>query len=187
MWKFNPILKTTIWGGDKIAALKHIPDAPANVGESWEISGVEGSESTVVSGPDKGLTLIELIRRHGAKMMGERNLTRYGERFPLLIKFIDARTDLSVQVHPDDTLAQKRGMANGKTEMWYVLDGSDHDARLAFGLKRPVTREEYPELARTGEIENVLNYTHVTSGEVYFIPAGRVHSIGAGSLVAEIQ
>ena len=187
MWKFNPILKTTIWGGDKIAALKHIPDAPANVGESWEISGVEGSESTVVSGPDKGLTLIELIRRHGAKMMGERNLTRYGERFPLLIKFIDARTDLSVQVHPDDTLAEKRGMANGKTEMWYVLDGSDHDARLAFGLKRPVTREEYPELARTGEIENVLNYTHVTPGEVYFIPAGRVHSIGAGSLVAEIQ
>ena len=187
MWKFNPILKPTIWGGTKIAALKQIEDAPANIGESWEISGVEGSESTVASGPDRGLTLAELIRRHGAKLTGERNLTRYGERFPLLIKFIDAHTDLSVQVHPDDTLAQKRGMVNGKTEMWYVLDGSDSDARLALGFKRPVTREEYPELARTGEIENVLNYCQVVPGEVYFIPAGRVHAIGAGSFVVEIQ
>jgi len=186
MWTFNPILKSIIWGGEKIAPFKGIQTDLSTIGESWEISGVEGSESIVADGPDKGLSLTELLKKYGARLMGEKNYTKYGDSFPLLIKFIDACQDLSVQVHPDDELAQKRGSKFGKTEMWYVLS-AEKDARLANGFNRPVDPQEYEHLVETGEIMDVLNFNEIKPGDTFFIPAGRVHAIGKGAFVAEIQ
>lgn len=186
MWKFRPILKNTIWGGDRIIPFKGLDARLSDVGESWEASGVPGMESVVESGPDAGLTLTELVDRYGPELMGEKNWQKYGHSFPLLVKFIDAHADLSVQVHPDDALAQKRGYPNGKTEMWYIVEASK-GARIASGFKRPVDPADYDSLVESGHIEDVLNYIPVRSGEVYLTPAGRVHSIGAGCFVLEIQ
>ena len=186
VWTFNPILKTLIWGGEKIAPYKGIETSLEKVGESWEISGVEGSESVVAEGPDKGLTLPELMRKYGADLLGKKNYAKYGDNFPLLIKFIDAREDLSVQVHPDDELANKRGSKFGKTEMWYVL-GAEKGAVLANGFNRPVSPDEYENLVETGKIMDVLNFNPIKEGDVFYIPAGRVHAIGKGAFVAEIQ
>ncbi len=186
MWTFNPILKSLIWGGEKIAPYKGIETEQENIGESWEISGVEGSESVVADGPDKGLTLSQLLHKYGASLLGKKNYQKYGDNFPLLIKFIDARQDLSVQVHPDDELARKRGSQFGKTEMWYVL-GAEKDAVLANGFNREVKPEEYEGLVESGEIMDVLNFNPIKEGDVFYIPAGRVHAIGKGAFVAEIQ
>lgn len=186
MWSFNPILKTVIWGGDKISAYKGIETEEKNIGESWELSGVTGSESVVADGPDKGMTITELIRRDGAALLGKKNFQKFGDTFPLLIKFIDANADLSVQVHPSDELAQKRGSQFGKTEMWYVV-GADKNARLSNGFIRQVDPLEYSGLVESGEIMDVLNFNDVKPGDVFYIPAGRVHAIGKGCFVVEIQ
>lgn len=186
MWTFNPIFKTIIWGGEKIAPYKSVETDQRNIGESWEISGVEGSESIVADGPDAGLTLTQLLERYGAKLLGEKNYKKYGNTFPLLIKFIDACQDLSVQVHPTDELARERGSKFGKTEMWYVL-GAEKDAVLANGFNRNVDPDEYEKLVETGEIMDVLNFNAIKPGDTFFIPAGRVHAIGKGAFVAEIQ
>lgn len=186
MWIFKPILKQTIWGGERIAPYKSIDTDLDKVGESWELSGVEGDESIVAEGADKGLSLPALIDKYGADLMGRHNFQRFGNRFPLLIKFIDAREDLSVQVHPDDAMAQRYGQHNGKTEMWYVLDAKP-GAKLANGFRTPVNPDDYEELVESGKIEQELNFVEITPGETYFIPAGRVHAIGAGAFVAEIQ
>lgn len=186
MWKFRPILKETIWGGEKIVPFKQIESDLHSVGESWEVSGIPGSESVVASGSDEGLTLTQLIEKYGADLLGERAYKRCGNRFPLLIKIIDACQDLSVQVHPDDTLAQELGMDNGKTEMWYVIDALP-GAKLACGFNRVVDPAEYEQLVESGDIEKVLRYVPVKKGDTFFIPAGRVHAIGAGIVVGEIQ
>lgn len=169
MWIFEDIFKTTIWGGDRIPALKKVSVDLPNVGESWEISGVAGSESVVAEGKEKGLTLRELVRKYGASLMGEANFEKFGEDFPLLIKFIDARQDLSVQVHPDDALAQKRGFRFGKTEMWYVVDAAP-GARLANGFRHEVDPGEYAGLVETGKIEDELRFCPISRGDVFFIP-----------------
>lgn len=186
MWTFNPIFKSVIWGGDKIAPYKGVVTQQQNIGESWEISGVEGSESVVADGPDAGDTLSQLLKKYKASLLGEKNYSKYGDSFPLLIKFIDARQDLSVQVHPTDELARQRGSRFGKTEMWYVL-GAEKNAVLANGFNREVKPEEYERLVVTGEIMDVLNFNHIHPGDTFFIPAGRVHAIGKGAFVAEIQ
>lgn len=186
MWTFNPIFKSVIWGGDKVAPFKGVETQQQNIGESWEISGVEGSESVVADGPDAGLTITGLIRKYGAKLLGEKNYKKYGDTFPLLIKFIDARQDLSVQVHPTDELARERGSKFGKTEMWYVL-GAEKGAVLANGFRQPVDPADYENLVETGKIMDVLNFNPIKPGDVFFIPAGRVHAIGKGAFVAEIQ
>lgn len=186
MWTFNPIFKSVIWGGSKIAPYKGVETDQENIGESWEISGVKGSESVVADGPDKGLSLSELLKKYGASLLGGKNYQKYGNDFPLLIKFIDAKEDLSVQVHPTDELAQKRGSRFGKTEMWFVL-GAEKNAMLANGFNRVVKPEEYEHLVNSGEIMDVLNFNKIHPGDVFFIPAGRVHAIGKGSFVAEIQ
>ena len=170
MWTFNPIFKTVIWGGEKIAPFKGVATDQKKIGESWEISGVAGSESVVADGKDKGLTLTALIDKYGASLLGEKNYKRYGDSFPLLIKFIDAHDDLSVQVHPDDELARKRGSKFGKTEMWYVL-GAAPGARLANGFNREVNPDEYEGLVNSGEIMDVLNFNPVKPGDTFFIPA----------------
>lgn len=186
MWTFKPIFKTTIWGGERIAPFKGIETEQKNIGESWEISGVEGDESIVANGHDAGKTITQLIDKYGTSLLGERNYKKYGDRFPLLIKFIDAREDLSVQVHPDDKLAHERGKKSGKTEMWYVL-GAEPGARVANGFNRQVESGDYRRLVETGEIMDVLNFNDIHPGDTFFIPAGRVHAIGKGAFVAEIQ
>lgn len=186
MWTFDPIFKSIIWGGEKIAPYKGIETEQEKIGESWEISGVPGSESVVADGPDKGLTLPQLLRRYGASLLGKKNHEKYGDTFPLLIKFIDARDDLSVQVHPTDELARQRGAQFGKTEMWYVL-GAEEGAKLANGFNRPVDPAEYRGLVESGAIMDVLNFNPIKPGDTFFIPAGRVHAIGRGAFVAEIQ
>lgn len=186
MWQFQPIYKSTIWGGMKIAALKDVTIADTNIGESWEISGVEGDESIVAAGPDKGCSLPQLIRRHGASLMGRRNFERFALKFPLLIKIIDAQTDLSVQVHPDDALAVQRGDTNGKTEMWYVLD-AEPGTELTAGFSHTFPKDAFAPSASDGSIIDSLMRHAIKPGDAIFIPAGRVHAIGGGSLIIEVQ
>ncbi len=186
LFKFEPLLKQTIWGGSKIVAFKHILSDLENVGESWEISGVPGDESVVANGEYKGKTLNEVLAEMKDKLVGEENYKRFGDRFPLLIKFIDARQDLSIQVHPDDETAHRQGKAMGKTEMWYVMD-SDEDASLKVGLKKKITPEEYARMVEDDTICDALGNYQVKSGDCFFIPAGRIHAICSGSFIAEIQ
>lgn len=184
--KFKPILKQTIWGGDKINELKQIHKGMPSVGESWEISAVEGAESVVANGEYKGYTLSRLIRQLKDELVGTDIYARFGGKFPLLVKFIDAHEDLSIQVHPDDNLAMKRHNSLGKTEMWYVLH-ADKDARLIAGFSKRITPKQYKEKVNDGSFADVLQSYEVQEGDVYYIPAGRVHSLGKGTMVAEIQ
>lgn len=185
MWKFRPIYKTKIWGGHKIAALKHF-SSDEKIGECWLLSGVPGDLSVVEDGPDRGLTIRQLIENDGASLLGKNNFLRFGETFPLLIKIIDAADKLSVQVHPDDAMAQSLGHPRGKTEMWYALD-SDDDASLTLGFNTDVDPEEFRRMVDDGTVENVLNSEPVHAGDVFFIPAGTIHAIGKGCMVIEIQ
>lgn len=169
LFKFEPILKPTLWGG-----------------ESWEISGVAGNESVVSEGVDKWTTLPRLIDKYGAALVGRKAIENYGNEFPLLVKFIDARQDLSVQVHPDDELARKRHNSRGKTEMWYVIDATP-EATLLSGMSEKMTPEEYVRAVNDNTIADKLCRYKVAPGDCFYLPAGRVHSIGAGAYVAEIQ
>lgn len=186
MYKFKPLLKQTLWGGNKIIAFKQLDTHLDSVGESWEISGVKGCETVVANGPRAGMTLNELVAVERESLVGSDNYRRFGNEFPLLVKFIDACRDLSIQVHPNDEVARRLGHEHGKTEMWYCLH-SDPGARLYCGLKRPITPEEYQQLVATGSITETLASYEVHEGDVFFIPAGRIHSIGTGCMVAEIQ
>lgn len=184
--KFVPILKQTLWGGDKIVPFKHLKSEVTQVGESWEISGVQGSESVVANGEYKGKTLPEMVRLLRGELVGESCYQRFGSTFPLLIKFIDANQDLSIQVHPADDLAKKRHNSMGKTEMWYVI-GAEEGASLRSGFSAQITPREYKERIYNHTITDVLQEYNIHPGDVFFLPAGRVHSIGAGAFIAEIQ
>ena len=184
--KFEPILKQTLWGGDKIIPFKHLNETLPNVGESWEVSAVEGSESVVANGADKGYTLPEMVRKYKEELVGEANYARFGNKFPLLIKFIDAKLDLSIQVHPGDELAKKRHNSFGKNEMWYVI-ASDKGAKLISGFAEEITPKEYKDRVHNGTFAEVLQTCAIEPGDVFYVPAGRVHGIGAGAFVAEIQ
>ena len=153
--KFEPILKQTLWGGDKIIPFKHLNETLPNVGESWEVSAVEGSESVVANGADKGYTLPEMVRKYKDELVGEANYARFGSKFPLLIKFIDAKLDLSIQVHPDDELAKKRHNSFGKNEMWYVI-AADKGAKLISGFSEQITPKEYKDRVHNGTFAEVL-------------------------------
>lgn len=186
IFTFKPYLKTVVWGGDKIKRYKGIDTDMQNIGESWELSGVPGHESVVDSGEDRGLTITGLIDKYGADLVGEDVYRRFGNQFPLLIKVIDARDNLSVQVHPDDELAMRRHNSQGKTEMWYVID-ADYDADIISGLSQEITPEEYRRRVADNSITDVLAKHKSHPGDVFFLPAGRIHAIGAGNLIAEIQ
>ena len=186
LFKFEPLLKQTIWGGDKIVTFKHLESDLDSVGESWEISGVPGDESVVANGEYKGKTLNEVLAEMKDKLVGADNYKRFGDRFPLLIKFIDARQYLSIQVHPDDETAHKQGKPMAKTEVWYVMD-SDENASLKVGLKKKITPEEYAQMVEDDTICDALGNYKVKSGDCFFIPAGRIHAICSGSFIAEIQ
>ena len=185
--KFTPIYKDKIWGGNKIKTVlnKDFGDLP-NCGESWELSGVEGNVSEVSNGYLAGNSLEELIEVYMGDLVGDHVFETFGIEFPLLIKFIDANDDLSIQVHPDDELAKERHNAFGKTEMWYVLQ-SDPGSKLQAGFNQQVDQVAYLEKLQNNELTDILNFEEVSAGDVYFIPAGRVHAIGKGILLAEIQ
>lgn len=185
--KFRPILKTLVWGGEKIAPFKNIETDQHNIGESWELSGVKGNESVIANGEFAGKTIAELVKEFKGKLIGEKNYSKTGDEFPLLVKFIDAKQDLSIQVHPDDELAAVRhNGSKGKTEMWYVVE-ADKDAHLMSGLTKEITPEEYESKVNDNTITDVLHDYKVKAGDVFFLPAGRIHSIGSGSFIAEIQ
>jgi len=186
MFKFNPLLKSILWGGEKIVPFKHLTSDQKQVGESWEISGVKDNESVVSNGEYKGWTLNKLVDTLKDKLVGKENYARFGNEFPLLVKFIDAREQLSIQVHPTDEQAQAQGLGRGKTEMWYVME-SDADASLRSGLKQKITPEQYKEMVENDTITEALCEYPVKEGDVFFLPAGRIHSIGAGCFLAEIQ
>jgi mannose-6-phosphate isomerase class I len=171
MFKFRPILKSTLWGGEKIVPFKHLQSTQTNVGESWEISDVEGDESIVASGPDAGKNLSELVKEYQGDLVGDANYAHFGNRFPLLIKFIDACDDLSIQVHPNDALAMQRHNSMGKTEMWYVIDNAGGKAHLRSGLKTKLTPEQYAAKVADHTICDALAEYAVQPGDVFFLPA----------------
>ena len=185
--KFQPLLKSTIWGGEKIIPFKHLDLQQEKVGESWEISGVPGDESIVANGADAGKNLQQMMDEYKGALVGEENYKRFDGQFPLLIKFIDAQDDLSIQVHPDDELAQQRHNSRGKTEMWYVIDNDGGKAHLRSGLSRAITPQQYADMIADNTITDALKEYAVQPGDVYYLPAGRIHSIGAGCFIAEIQ
>ena len=186
LFKFNPLLKTTLWGGDKIIPFKHLDSTQERVGESWEISGVKDNETVVSCGPCCGKKLNELVAEMKADLVGKDNYERFGDEFPLLIKFIDARQDLSIQVHPTDEIAHRQGKPRGKTEMWYIMESAP-DAKLYSGLKQQITPEEYKKMVQDDTICDALAQYEVKEGDVFFLPAGRIHAIGTGCFLAEIQ
>lgn len=184
--KFEPILKERIWGGEKLMHLLSKNSDKKNIGESWEISDVKGDTSIVANGSLKGADLKQLIKTHTSVLVGEKVYRQFGENFPLLIKFIDAKEALSIQLHPNDELAKKRHDSFGKTEMWYVVQ-ADKSANLIVGFNTKINKATYLQHLNTKTLLEILNVDEVSEGDVYFIPTGRVHAIGAGVLLAEIQ
>lgn len=184
--KFEPIFKERIWGGNKLKSIlnKQIPSS--QIGESWEISAVKGDVSIVSNGPLKGQHLSDLVQQYKADLLGEKNFNRFGDKFPLLIKFIDAKKDLSIQLHPNDQLAKERHDSFGKTEMWYVMQ-AEENAQLIVGFNTKVTKDSYLKHVREKSLTEILNFDQVKKGDTYFIEVGRIHAIGAGVLLAEIQ
>ncbi|MDR0572969.1 MAG: class I mannose-6-phosphate isomerase [Tannerella sp.] len=183
---FKPIFKEIIWGGTDILPYKGYPADSRNIGESWELSQVDQNFSVVANGRLAGKTIDELIEEYGARLLGTKVVDRSGLLFPLLIKFIDARDNLSIQVHPDDKLAKERHHSFGKTEMWYVVKAAP-DAILYSGFSQQTDADEYVRRVENNSIMDVLKKYDVRAGDVFFLPAGRVHAIGSGCLIAEIQ
>ena len=184
--KFTPILKEKIWGGNKLKEVLNKETDQSNVGESWEISGVKEAVSTVENGVLKGKSLNQLLVEYKEDLLGNKIYQQFGAEFPLLIKFIDAKTELSVQLHPNDELAKQRHNSFGKTEMWYIMQ-ADEGAEINVGFKESLSKQDYIKQLEEGKITEVLNFEKVQKGDAFFINTGKVHAIGAGVLLAEIQ
>ncbi len=185
--RFKPLLRETLWGGDTLRArFGKRASRGAAIGESWEICGMPGASSVVANGFLKDNTLEEIADIYMDELVGDAVYQRYSNEFPLLVKLIDATDRLSIQVHPNDQLAEERHHAWGKTEMWYIIDASP-GAVIYTGFRRQSSREEYLEHLAAGRVADLINETPVTAGDVFYIPAGLVHAIGAGVVLAEIQ
>lgn len=184
--KFTPVFKYRIWGGEKLKTALNKNYTEENIGESWEISDVSGDETVVADGDLSGKTLRDLTRQFKGNFVGNAVYDKFGEEFPLLIKFIDAKTPLSIQVHPSNEIAKERHNSFGKNEMWYVMQ-ADKNAELIVGFDKKVTREAYQEHLENNTILDVMHHETVKKGDTFYIPTGRVHAIGAGVLLAEIQ
>ena len=183
---FKPVFKEIIWGGTHILPYKGYSANMRNIGESWELSHVAQNFSVVANGMLAGTTIDELIKEYGIQLLGAKVIRQFGTTFPLLIKFIDAHESLSIQVHPNDELAQARYLSFGKTEMWYVIK-ADPEAFIYSGFSQPINADEYVRRVEENSITDVLQRFEVKEGDVFFVPAGRIHSIGAGCFIAEIQ
>lgn len=184
--KFNPIFKDYLWGGTRLKTDLHKDVDLPTVAESWELSGVEGNVSVVSSGNLENRSLCQLIEKYGSSLLGVHVYDRFGTQFPILVKFIDAEKDLSVQLHPGDELARERHQSFGKTEMWYVME-ADPKAELILGFNRSLSRAEFVEAMNSGKLMTLLKKEHVDPGDTFLIHPGQVHAIGAGTLLAEIQ
>lgn len=184
--KFQPIVKERLWGGTKLKDVLSKPIESDITGESWELSTVKGDVSIVANGDLTGSSLQELIDENPESFLGKSVVERFGKDFPILIKFIDAKQDLSIQLHPNDELAKERHDSFGKTEMWYVMD-ADEKADLIVGFNKDVTKEEYSNSLENDTLLDLLNYESVKEGDTFFINTGKIHAIGAGVLLAEIQ
>jgi mannose-6-phosphate isomerase len=184
MYIFEPILRELIWGGNTISRFKGLSRIEEGIGESWELSQIAGHSSVVANGAHKGETLETLMRIYGERLTGKNRLL--SGCFPLLIKFIDAHEDLSIQVHPNDEMARLQHNSIGKTEMWYVIKAAP-GAYLYSGFSRPIDVKEYVKLVQEDRLIEALHRYEVSEGDVFFLPAGRVHAIGAGCFIAEIQ
>lgn len=185
--RFQEAYKQTIWGGNRIYQYKGTPAPATGIGETWEISPMEGDASIVSEGALKGKSLIEVTEEYGSELLGQQVYDRFGGKFPLLVKLIDSNQDLSVQVHPNDEYADKHHNGSwGKTEMWYILEHTD-DAQIRAGWRKATTPEQLPELVKTDEVMEYLDSHQPNVGDVFFLPAGKVHTIGAGNLLLEIQ
>lgn len=184
--KFKPILKERLWGGTKLKEVFGKPIESDITGESWELSTVKGDISVVANGSLEGKSLQELIDSNAEELLGKSVVERFGKEFPILIKFIDAKQDLSIQLHPNDALAKERHESFGKTEMWYIMD-ADPKAELIVGFNKDVSKEEYAESIANDTLLDLLNYEQVKEGDTFFINTGKIHAIGAGVMLAEIQ
>jgi len=184
--KFNPILKERLWGGSKLGDIFGKPITSDITGESWELSTVKGDISVVANGDLSGTSLQDLIDENAEALLGKSVVERFGKEFPILIKFIDAKQDLSIQLHPNDELAKERHDSFGKTEMWYIMDADD-DANLIVGFNKTVSKEEYQKSIENNTLLDLMNYEKVKEGDTFFINTGKIHAIGAGVVLAEIQ
>lgn len=185
--KFKPIFKDKIWGGQKVKSSLNMDFGDLqNCGEAWMMSGVEGNPTIVDNGFLAGNELNEIVEVYMGELVGDKVFDKFGNEFPLLIKFIDSNDWLSIQVHPDDYLANKRNIGSGKTEMWYMLDATD-DAELIVGFNKETDKDEYLHHLENKSLKEILNFEKVEKGDVFYIPAGRVHALGPGCLLAEIQ
>lgn len=184
--QFEPILKERIWGGTKLKTLLNKPITSEITGESWEISTVENDVSVVANGDFKGKTLNDLIDLYPEAILGTKVYGRFGKQFPLLFKYLDAREDLSIQLHPNDELAKKRHNSFGKTEMWYVMQADD-EARLIVGFKEKSSPEDYLFHLKNKTLLDILDTKKVQPGDVFMLETGTIHAIGAGTVIAEIQ
>lgn len=185
--KFQPILKQRIWGGNKLKTIYNkTSELDGSLGESWELSGIDGDESVVVNGELAGNTINELLEVYMDDLVGSKVFEKYQFTFPLLFKLIDANDKLSIQVHPNDEVAMEKHGCFGKTEMWYVIE-AEEGAELAIGFSEPTTKESYMQHLQNGTLESILKKEKVQAGDAFFIPAGLVHAIGKGIVLAEIQ
>jgi len=184
--KFYPVYKTKVWGGDKIKAIKDDSNIPEKCGESWEISGVQGDVSLVKNGFLKDNTLEEIIEIYMGDIVGDRVFEKFAQEFPILLKIIEANENLSIQVHPGDKIAEKRHHARGKSEAWYILE-TQNDAKLISGFNKNSNFAEITDLIESKNLETILNQPITKPSDVYYIPSGRVHSLGKGNLIVEIQ
>jgi mannose-6-phosphate isomerase len=183
---FKPIFKERIWGGTKLKEVLNKSYDGSQIGESWELSTVENDISVVANGAFEGMNLNQLIEKYPTEVLGIKTIQYFGNNFPLLFKFIDAKEDLSIQVHPNDALAKERHNSFGKTEMWFVMQADDN-ARLVVGFKDKTNKKEYQEHLENKTLVAVLNEAPVKEGDAFFLETGTVHAIGAGVLIAEIQ
>ncbi len=184
--QFRPILKERIWGGEKLKTFLNKPITSKITGESWELSAVEGDISSIANGDFKGKLLTDIIENYPEALLGTEVYKRFGKQFPLLFKYLDAREDLSIQVHPNDELAKKRHNSFGKTEMWYVMQ-ADENSKIIVGFKEKSSPEHYIQSLKNKTLLSILDSIEVKKGDVFFLETGTVHAIGAGLLIAEIQ
>jgi mannose-6-phosphate isomerase len=184
--QFDAILKERIWGGEKLKTMFNKPITSKITGESWELSTVPGDVSVIANGTLKGKSLTEIIDQYPDELLGTGVYKRFGKQFPLLFKFLDAREDLSIQVHPDDALAKVRHNSFGKTEMWYIMQ-ADTNARIIVGFKENSNKDEYVSHLNDKKLLDILDSIVVKPGDVFFLETGTVHAIGAGLVIAEIQ
>ena len=184
--QFEPQYQYRLWGGNNFSTLFKRAIPGKQLGESWEICGLKEKPSIVSNGVFKGESILSLMEQFPKALLGESVLNRFGKQFPLLIKFIDAKIPLSVQVHPNDELAKERHNSFGKNEMWYILD-AEPDAELIMGFNQEIDKQQYQKLLKENRVEEVLHREKVSAGDVVYIPTGRIHAIGGGVLLAEIQ